>query len=116
MLNYCAGVATSPDPDDPDHVLRDSEDARAREKAVDERLDPYNSRFLPREGRTEVLAGLIRNERMVENIIRARTWGLVGERCENEGVEADRALDEWRRRNAGSSSTSAESHTDRLKI
>ena len=37
---------------------------------------------------------------MVENIIRARTWGLVGERCENEGIGADEALDEWRRKKA----------------
>ncbi|KAK4507717.1 hypothetical protein PRZ48_001452 [Zasmidium cellare] len=102
VLNYCAGVATSPDPDDPDQVLRESEDARARERLVDERLDPYSARYFPREARTESLASLIRNERMVEQIIRARTWGLVGERCENEGIEAEKALDDWRRRKAES--------------
>lgn len=101
-MNYCAGVATSPDPDDPDHVLRETEDARARERLVDERLDPYSARYFPREARTESLAALIRNERMVEQIIRARTWGMVGERCENEGIEAENALDEWRRRRAES--------------
>ncbi|KAK3670038.1 hypothetical protein LTR78_010069 [Recurvomyces mirabilis] len=96
VLNYCAGVATSPDPDDPEHVLRDTEDLRARERLVDERLDPYSGRYFPREARTEALAYLIRNERMVENIIRQRTWGIVGERCENEGMEFERALDVWR--------------------
>ncbi|GMG12192.1 unnamed protein product [Aspergillus oryzae] len=40
VLNYCAGVATSPDPDDPDLVLRQTESARDRERVVDERLDP----------------------------------------------------------------------------
>lgn len=99
VLNYCAGVATSPDPDDPDHVLRETEDQRARERLVNERLDPYSARYFPRDLRTESLAGLIRNERTVESIIRSRTWGLVGERCENEGIEADKALDQWRRRN-----------------
>lgn len=99
-MSYCAGVATSPDPDDPDHVLRETEDARARERLVNERLDPYSARYFPREARTESLAGLIRNERMVEQIIRARTWSLVGERCEDEGIEAERALDEWRQRRA----------------
>lgn len=98
VLNYCAGVATSPDPDDPDHVLRETEDSRARERIVNERLDPYSARYFPRDLRTESLAGLIRNERIVENIIRSRTWGLVGERCENEGLEADEALDQWRTR------------------
>lgn len=107
MLNYCAGVATSPDPDDPDHILRESEDARARERLVDERLDPYSARYFPRDTRTEALAGLIRNERMVENIIRSRTWSLVGERCENEGREADMALNEWRRRRANDSPSSS---------
>lgn len=98
MLNYCAGVATSPDPDDPDHMLRETEDARARERIVDERLDPYSARYFPRDTRTESLAGLVRNERMVETIIRSRTWNLVGERCENETADADKALDDWRRR------------------
>lgn len=105
-MNYCAGVATSPDPDDPDHVLRENEDARARERVVDERLDPYSSRYFPREARTESLASLMRNERMVEGIIRARTWGLVGERCENEISDADRALDAWRKRKAEGQSSS----------
>lgn len=42
---------------------------------------------------------------MVENIIRARTWGLVGERCENDGQGADQALDEWRRHRAESAAS-----------
>ncbi|KXT02724.1 hypothetical protein AC578_5414 [Pseudocercospora eumusae] len=99
VLNYCAGVATSPEPDDPDHLLCESEDARARERLVDERLDPYSARYLPRDTRAESLAGLIRNERMVENIIRATTWSLIGERCENETQDSGQALNEWRRRN-----------------
>ncbi|EMD01233.1 hypothetical protein BAUCODRAFT_62337 [Baudoinia panamericana UAMH 10762] len=97
VLNYCAGVATSPDPDDPDHVLREVEDMRARERMVNERLDPYSGRYFPREARTEALASLIRNERMVESIIRSRTWGLVGERCDNGGTDYDAALNEWRK-------------------
>ena len=101
VLNYCAGVATSPDPDDPDHVLREVEDTRARERVVNERLDPYTARCFPRDTRTEALAGLVRNERMVEGIIRSRTWGLVGERCDNEAADFEKALDDWRRRQTG---------------
>lgn len=97
VLNYCAGVATSPDPDDPDHVLRQTQDLKARERVVNERLDPYSARYFPQEARTEALAGLIRNERMVENIIRMRTWGLVGERCGNVESDYEKALDTWRR-------------------
>lgn len=92
-------MATSDDPEDPDSGLRETEDARARERLIDERLDPYSARYFPRDTRTESLANLIRNERMVENIIRARTWGLVGERCENEVQDAEKAFDEWRKRN-----------------
>lgn len=98
MLNYCAGVATSPDPNDPDHVLRQVEDARARERIVNERLDPYSARYFPREARTEALASLIRNERMVEGIVRNRTWQLMGERCEIEAESSEKALDSWRSR------------------
>jgi hypothetical protein len=96
VLNYCASVATSPDPDDPDLILREVESERRREVVVDERLDPYSARYFPREARTEYLASNIRRERAVEEIIRSRTWQLVGERC---GVDRtwQEALDEWRK-------------------
>ncbi|KAL1306818.1 hypothetical protein AAFC00_005475 [Neodothiora populina] len=103
VLNYCAGVATSPDPGDPDLLLREVEDAKARERVVDERLDPYSARYFPRAPRTEALAALIRNERMVETIVRGRTWGLVTERCESGGSDPEKALDEWRRLRSGGS-------------
>ncbi|SLM41309.1 Uncharacterised conserved protein UCP022603 [Lasallia pustulata] len=96
VLTYCAGVATSPDPDDPDLVLRQVESARDRERVVNERLDPYSARFFPREARTESLAGVVRNERVVEGIVRARTWALVGERCGDGGVGWEDALNRWR--------------------
>ena len=97
MLNYCAAVATSSDPDDPDLVLRETESARDRERVVDERLDPYSARYFPREARTEILAGLVRNERAVEGIVRGRTWAVVGERCVgDEGVGWQEVLDRWR--------------------
>lgn len=96
MLDYCAGVATSPDPDDPDSVLRQVEDDKARERIVDERLDPYSGRYFPREARTESLAMLMRNERTVEKIIRSRTWSLIGERCGMSSDSAEEAFDKWR--------------------
>lgn len=98
VLNYCAGVATSPDPDDPDHVLRQVQDVQARERLVDERLDPYGARYLPQTTRTEALASLIRNERAVESIIRTRTWGVIGERCEDATDQHEGEFEEWRRR------------------
>ncbi|GAE00265.1 caffeine-induced death protein Cid2, putative [Paecilomyces variotii No. 5] len=96
VLNYCAGVATSPDPEDPDLILRQTESAKDRERVVDERLDPYSARFFPREARTESLAYLIRNERSVEQIIRARTWSLVTERCGDRSGDWEEALNRWR--------------------
>lgn len=97
MLEYCADVATSPDPDDPDSILRQIEDDKARERTVDERLDPYSGRYFPREARTESLAMLLRNERAVEKIIRQRTWSLVGERCGMSNESAEKAFDKWRK-------------------
>ncbi|KAK0659894.1 hypothetical protein DIS24_g3610 [Lasiodiplodia hormozganensis] len=98
VLSYCASVATSPDPDDPVSILREVDDAKVRERIVDERLDPYSARYFPKELRTEMLANVIRNERMVENIIRTRTWSLVGERCGDEGRGFEAALNEWRKK------------------
>jgi hypothetical protein len=96
VLTYCASVATSPDPDDPDSILREVESAKARERVVDERLDPYSGRYFPRESRTETLVSVVRNERSVENIIRARTWALVGERCGAATQGWEDALNVWR--------------------
>jgi hypothetical protein len=97
VLNYCASVATSPDPDDPESVLRQVESERDRERVVDDRLDPYSSRFFPREARTERLAALVRQERQVERIIRTRTWGLVAERCGEVVDDWEMALNDWRK-------------------
>jgi len=97
VLNYCASVATSPDPEDPESVLRQVESDRDRERVVDDRLDPYSSRFFPQEARTERLAALIRQERGVENIVRARSWGLVAERCGYVGQEWEQSLNDWRK-------------------
>lgn len=101
MLNYCASVATSDDPDDPDSLGRLAADVAEREKIVDERLDPYSGRYFPRESRTEVLAGVVRNERVVEEIVRERSWRIVGEKCESGAVgrkDWRTELDEWRKR------------------
>ena len=97
VLNYCASVATSPDPDDPECPLRQVENERARERIVNERLDPYSGRFFPNETRTEILAATVRQERSVEGIIRARTWKLVGERCGEDLRDWELALDDWRK-------------------
>ena len=94
VLNYCAGVAL--DLNDPDLALKEIESAKERDRVIDERLDPYSGRYLPREARTELLANLIRNERSVEGIVRSRTWSLVSERCGDMGIGWEEALDTWR--------------------
>jgi len=95
VLNYCAMVATSPDPDDPDTALREAESEKDRQRIVDERLDPYSGRFFPKEPRTEMLASLVRQERTVENIVRMRTWGIVQERCGESPSSWDAAFEAW---------------------
>lgn len=98
VIHYCAGVGTSPDPDDPDNLLRQEEDERSRQRIVNERLDPYSGRYFPRSTRAEALVSLLRNETMVESIIRRRTWQSVGERCQNSTDDFDAALNDWRSR------------------
>lgn len=64
---------------------------------VDERLDPYSGRRgVRREGRAERLGEVVRVERGVEGIVRARTWGVVGERCGDDGEGWEEALERWR--------------------
>lgn len=98
VLSYCALVATSPDPDDPDAAVREAELEKNRERVVDERLDPYSARYFPREPRTTQLASLLRQEQGVENIVRSRTWGLVRERCGDSVDDWERAIADWRAR------------------
>ncbi|KAI0550720.1 caffeine induced death protein Cid2 [Xylaria curta] len=97
VLTYCAYVATSDDPDDPEIELRTMETTRYHEQIVEERLDPYSTRYFPRESRTKKLASLLRQERSVEQIVRSRTWGLIQERCGNDNFQtAEEALNQWR--------------------
>ncbi|KAK4198348.1 caffeine-induced death protein 2 [Triangularia verruculosa] len=97
VLSYCTLVATSPDPDDPEAALREAEKEKDQERVVDERLDPYSGRFFPREARTEQLAIILRQEMGVENIVRARTWGIVKERCGDAENSWEDALARWRK-------------------
>jgi len=39
---------------------------------------------------------LVRSERMVEEIVRSRSWGLVQERCWGDERSWQKALDDWR--------------------
>ncbi|CAL3963627.1 hypothetical protein PZA11_001190 [Diplocarpon coronariae] len=101
VLNYCAAVATSPDPDDPEAIPRRLESERDKMRVVDERLDPYSSKYYPAEARTERLAALIRQERGVENIIRARSWGVARDRCGDDSRDWEEAFNDWRKGTEG---------------
>ena len=92
-------MAISPDPDDPEAILREAENLRNKEKVINERLDPYSARYFPREARAERLAALMRQERGVESIVRSRTWDVVKERCgENSAGDWEQAYSEWRKK------------------
>ncbi|KAI5839846.1 caffeine-induced death protein 2-domain-containing protein [Morchella snyderi] len=97
VLEYCGRVAEAEDPMDPAGVAVAA--AAAAERVVDERLDPYSGRYYPKERRTEVLAAVVRGERGVEEIVRERSWRVVGERCEGVGQREGRgwraAFEEW---------------------
>jgi hypothetical protein len=99
-------VATSPDPDDPEAVQRRIEEAREKERVVDERLDPYSARYFPKEPRTEELARVVRQERMVEGIVRGMTWEIVKEKC-GVGTVGDvgweEAVERWEKEQSGGS-------------
>ena len=95
MLNYCAVVAASPDPEDPEATLRDIESVKDQSRVIDERLDPYSARFSPREPRTERLAAVVRMERQVEEIVRRRSWDVVRQRCGQRTETWQDAMEAW---------------------
>ncbi|KFY84037.1 hypothetical protein V500_09662 [Pseudogymnoascus sp. VKM F-4518 (FW-2643)] len=96
VLQYCGSVAVAPDPDDPGLVARQLEEERGKARVINDRLDPYSSRFFPKESRTEELARVVRMESGVERIVRARTWEVVEERCgDSKGLGWEEALREW---------------------
>lgn len=70
---------------------------------VNQRLDPYSGRSYPQETQVELLAEVVRNERVVEEIIRERTWRVVGERCGGfdpvGGQDWREAFGNWERSN-----------------
>ncbi|RVD84343.1 uncharacterized protein DFL_006095 [Arthrobotrys flagrans] len=98
ILTYCAIVATSPDPNDPNLEVISKETEAERMRIVDERLDPYSGRFFPTETRTQVLAGVVRNERGVEDIVRERTWEVIKDRSTDGmgGKTWKEAYEEWK--------------------
>ncbi len=98
VFEYCAAVASSPDPDDPEAALRELQKKRDRERVVDERLDPYSGRFYPRESRTEVLASTLRQERVIENIVRHRTWEVIQDRCEAPPEDWQASIEAWKKK------------------
>ena len=81
--------------------MREVEDVKDRERIVDERLDPYSARFFPREARTEMLAAVVRQERGVESIVRARSWKVVGERCGEDWRDWEQAMNDWQKAKRG---------------
>ncbi|XWW96007.1 hypothetical protein V2A60_003977 [Cordyceps javanica] len=98
VLEYCTAVASSPDPDDPDAARRELQMKKDSERVVDERLDPYSGRFYTRESRTEALTSTLRQERVIENIVRHRTWEVIQNRCEEPPEDWQAAFETWRKK------------------
>ncbi|RMZ75068.1 hypothetical protein DV738_g5672, partial [Chaetothyriales sp. CBS 135597] len=83
VLDYCTVVAQAPDLNDPEAAAREAYNraGQAQVEGKNERLDPYSGRFFRKESRSEELAGLCGRERVVEDIVRERSWDVVRSRC-----------------------------------
>ncbi|KAF1988464.1 hypothetical protein K402DRAFT_328692 [Aulographum hederae CBS 113979] len=106
VLTYCSSVASSSSANaaDPELIAREEADRLAREREVDERLDPYSARYYPQETRRERLERIVKNERVVEGIVRRRTWEAVTERCpgaDSPDGSWEEAMTSWEKRNYG---------------
>jgi hypothetical protein len=76
--------------------MRQMEEAQHSQRVVDDRLDPYSSRYFPSESRTEELARVIREEKVIERIVRERTWAVIKDRC--QGAYSNTWEEELKRR------------------
>lgn len=74
---------------------------------ITERVDPYIKRkqYALVEPQANLLASLMRNEKGVESIVRARSWDVLQARCGSGAVTAgpgepgwETALERWRKR------------------
>jgi hypothetical protein len=112
VLAYCGSVASSPEDGDISQHATDSNlsglidgldgvEERERRRRAANRADPYSTREVPREGRKDKLADLVRMEVAVENVVRKRTWEVVRRRCGGDQIGSEEWEDALRDWNAG---------------
>lgn len=92
VLQYCKSVATDMESDE----AKSLSGKQDQKKGVDERLDPYSSRFLPDESVAQVLRDVLRQEYQVEHIVRNRTWSVIIERCGHNYEHWEQDFTEWK--------------------
>lgn len=123
VIRYCAGVADDAVAKDAEEAAQVAAQAAAAAAAsgalvegdvapptppeITERFDPYIKRkqYALAEPQANLLASLMRNEKGVESIVRARSWDVLQARCGSGAVTAstgetgwEAALEQWRRR------------------
>lgn len=98
MIDYCAAVAASPDPDDPEAVERKAEQLKREKFIPNPRLDPYTGLEPPKETRTELLKRSVETEDSIERIIRARSWDITESRCPCLEEDWRDAFQLWKKR------------------
>lgn len=75
--------------------LVDGEGSAAGQRVVDERLDPYSARDYTDETAGERIARVVREEKTVEAIVRARSWGVVRDRCGGSVDDWEDGMRRW---------------------
>lgn len=126
VIRYCAGVADDAVAKEAQEAAQAAKQAEAQAAAaaaasgalvegdyppmtppeVEERFDPYIKRkqYSLVEPQANLLASLMRNEKGVESIVRARSWDVLQARCGSSAVANpgetgwEAALERWRKR------------------
>ncbi|KAK9454569.1 caffeine-induced death protein 2-domain-containing protein [Dipodascopsis uninucleata] len=73
ILEYCSLVAEK----NKSHKVQASE----TKSKIDPRIDPYGARNLPEFTEEDRIFSWINNEKMVEDIVRGRSWSIISDRC-----------------------------------
>lgn len=91
--------ALDPSATGPQDASRTSRNYWGYEQSVNERLDPYSGRNYDwtRQPEAQQLRDVLQSELQVENIVRSRTWAVLGERCARSASSPGKSNEEqWR--------------------
>ncbi|KAK9477623.1 caffeine-induced death protein 2-domain-containing protein [Lipomyces japonicus] len=88
VLDYCAAVAEQNQARFKQQIINSNKQQETENiPKLDPRIDPYRARELPVFSKEDEVLSWVGNERVIEDIVRDRSWSIICERCIDFGAE-----------------------------